>query len=276
MANPMRDEESAKRLARAIASDISIYNEAAIIKGIEEDNLFEVLEEQIEEGRAMIEEGIERITVLSGHLLHYAREWQPQLQWTDVGAVVAKVCDQNRPAAAEQGVSLRIDLPGGLPDVHCDPSLVHMAVTDIVVNAIDACAWKDYGPDERPEVAVRTSAAGDGDAYLIEVRDNGCGMTEEIRENIFTPFFSTKKIAGTGLGLAQTARIIKAHGGQVEVESAPDRGQALLEGGNYRLAVRCRETRPGCSPAGPALLFRLWSVACSRIDWQSCLPVRDG
>jgi len=47
-----RDEEGAKRLARAIASDISIYNEAKIIKGIEEDNLFEVLSEQIEEGRA--------------------------------------------------------------------------------------------------------------------------------------------------------------------------------------------------------------------------------
>ncbi|MCM8789386.1 MAG: hypothetical protein NC907_06325 [Candidatus Omnitrophica bacterium] len=48
----MRDEESAKRLARAIASDISIYNEAKIIKGIEEDNLFEILHDQIEEQRA--------------------------------------------------------------------------------------------------------------------------------------------------------------------------------------------------------------------------------
>jgi len=51
MAPPLRDEESAKRLARAIASDVSIYNEAKIIKGIEDDNLFDVLKEQIEEGR---------------------------------------------------------------------------------------------------------------------------------------------------------------------------------------------------------------------------------
>jgi two-component system C4-dicarboxylate transport sensor histidine kinase DctB len=49
-------------------------------------------------------------------------------------------------------------------------------------------------------------------------------MTEDIRPNIFTPFFSTKKTSGTGLGLAQTARIIKAHGGQVLVETEPDRG----------------------------------------------------
>jgi hypothetical protein len=52
MVPPLRDEESARRLARAIASDISIYNEAKIIKGIEDDNLFDILEEQIEEGRS--------------------------------------------------------------------------------------------------------------------------------------------------------------------------------------------------------------------------------
>jgi hypothetical protein len=51
MASAMNPEERAKRLARAIASDISIYNESAIVKGIEEDNLFEALEDQIEEGR---------------------------------------------------------------------------------------------------------------------------------------------------------------------------------------------------------------------------------
>jgi len=51
MAPPYKDEESSKRLARAIASDISIYNEAKIIKGIEEDTLFQALADQIEEGR---------------------------------------------------------------------------------------------------------------------------------------------------------------------------------------------------------------------------------
>jgi two-component system NtrC family sensor kinase len=59
---------------------------------------------------------------------------------------------------------------------------------------------------------------------VIEVRDNGCGMTEEIKRNIFAPFFSTKKTLGTGLGLALTARIIKVHGGELSVESEPDQG----------------------------------------------------
>jgi two-component system sensor histidine kinase AtoS len=179
---------------------------------------------QIEEGRAMIEEGIERITDLSHHMLHYAREWKPQLQKADLNDLVANVCELNRQTAANQGVTLRHDLPEGLPAVVCDPELIHMAVTDILVNAVEACVWKDYGPGETPEVVVTNALADGGRTFVIEVRDNGCGMTEDIRANIFTPFFSTKKTAGTGLGLAQTARVLKAHGGQVLVDSEPDRG----------------------------------------------------
>jgi signal transduction histidine kinase len=175
----------------------------------------------------MIDEGIERITDLSHHMLHYAREWKPQLQRVDLSVLVANVCELNRQTAANQGVTLRHDLPEGLPAVLCDPELIHMAVTDILVNAIDACVWKAYGPGESPEVVVTCSLIDDGRVLVTEVRDNGCGMTDDIRPNIFTPFFSTKKTSGTGLGLAQTARIIKAHGGQVLVETEPDRGAAF-------------------------------------------------
>ena len=59
---------------------------------------------------------------------------------------------------------------------------------------------------------------------MIEVKDNGCGMTEEVKRNIFTPFFSTKSRAGTGLGLAITSRMIEVHNGKIDVESEPERG----------------------------------------------------
>ncbi len=99
-----------------------------------------------------------------------------------------------------------------------------MATTDILVNAIDACTSKEYGDGETPEIVMASRLDETGKFSVIEVRDNGCGMTEEVKRNIFTPFFSTKDTMGTGLGLALTARIIRVHGGEILVDSEPGRG----------------------------------------------------
>ena len=183
--------------------------------------------QRIEEGWVMVEEGIARIGTLSNNMLNYAKEWKLDLQRTELDEMIASICELNRQAAAKQGVAFRCEVPAGLPAVLCDQKLIHMAATDILVNAIDACADKDYAPGETAEIVFRNSLGAEGDFFEIEIRDNGCGMTEEIRRNIFTPFFSTKKTLGTGLGLALTARIIKAHGGEVSAESEPDRGTAF-------------------------------------------------
>jgi len=180
--------------------------------------------QRIREGWAMVEEGIERIGDLSNHMLNYAKEWKLESRRVDLNELMGNVCELNRRTAAERGVTLRHEAADGLPAVVCDPKLIHMAVTDILVNAIDACTWKEYRPGESPEVVLNSSLAQGGDFLVIEVRDNGCGMNEEIRRSIFTPFFSTKKTLGTGLGLALTARIVKLHGGTISVESEPERG----------------------------------------------------
>jgi PAS domain S-box-containing protein len=180
--------------------------------------------QRIQEGWAMVEEGIERIGSLSNHMLNYAKEWKLELQEVDLNELVAKLCESNRQTAADRGVTLRREVADGLPAVRCDPKLIHMAATDILLNAIDACTWKEYRGGECPEVVLKNGLTQDGGSFVIEVRDNGCGMNEQIRRNIFTPFFSTKETRGTGLGLALTARIVKLHRGAVTVESEPDRG----------------------------------------------------
>ncbi len=58
----------------------------------------------------------------------------------------------------------------------------------------------------------------------IQVKDNGEGMTEEVRKRVFTPFFSTKDKKGTGMGLAVVARIVESHEGDTYVESEPGEG----------------------------------------------------
>jgi PAS domain S-box-containing protein len=180
--------------------------------------------QRIEEGTAMVQEGIERIDAFSRNMLNYAKEWKLGLQRTDLNDLVARICERNRQTAINQGVTLRSEVPPGLPPVLCDPELIYIAVTDILVNAIDACTWKEYRSGESPEVVLKNSLIDRGNYLVIEISDNGCGMDEEVKRNIFVPFFSTRKTLGTGLGLALTAKIINVHGGEVTVESEPDQG----------------------------------------------------
>jgi signal transduction histidine kinase len=83
---------------------------------------------------------------------------------------------------------------------------------------------KDYPDGETPEIVIRTRREGDDGRAVVEIEDNGTGMTPEVRVSVFVPFFSTKKKWGTGLGLALTARIIDLHDGEIEVESEPGEG----------------------------------------------------
>ncbi|MFV1967304.1 MAG: PAS domain-containing sensor histidine kinase [Pirellulaceae bacterium] len=178
----------------------------------------------LEEGWAMVEEGIERISSLSNSMLDYARDWKPDLQRVDLGDLMVKICELNRSAAGEHGVALRCEVPDGLPPVLCDPKLIHLATTDLLVNAIDACTGKEYRSGESPEVVLKNFLSEGEELIVIEVRDNGCGMNEETRRSALVPFFSTKDNRGTGLGLAMAARIVNLHGGGIYLESEPGQG----------------------------------------------------
>ncbi len=180
--------------------------------------------EMISEGWVMAEEGISRITALSMSMLNYVKEWKPNLKETKPDVLANDIVGVVRQSAADKGVEVRAEVPDTRALLICDPEMIQMALMDIVSNAVDACTWKDYGDGQTPRVLVSVAVGGNGTQALFEVRDNGCGMTEEIRKDIFTPFFSTKKKWGTGLGLALTSRIINLHGGRINVESEPNRG----------------------------------------------------
>jgi len=195
--------------------------------GMSKDN-----RDRAEEGWTMVDAGIGRISSLSENMLNYAKEWKRELRRVDIRDLITRVLAEHRQTAAEQGVTLRHEIPEGLPSVLCDPKLIHMAVTDLVVNALDACV-ADVPPadaprtDERSEVVLKNSLNEKRDSFVIEVRDNGCGMDEKTKLDIFTPFFTTKLAHGTGLGLALTARVVNVHGGEIFVESELERGTAF-------------------------------------------------
>jgi signal transduction histidine kinase len=105
---------------------------------------------------------------------------------------------------------------GTLPPVDCDPGQINQVFVNILANACDALG-------DRGTLALRTRA--DGDTVRVEIRDDGPGIPPDVRARIFDPFFTTKDVgAGTGLGLSISHGIIAAHGGRIEVESAPGQG----------------------------------------------------
>jgi len=116
--------------------------------------------------------------------------------------------------------NVEVALPEDLPSIEGDASRLSQVFLNVLINAAQAM------PD-RPssQNLIRISAATAEGRVSIEVRDNGSGMTPEVRRRIFDPFFTTKPVGvGTGLGLSIVHSILKAMRGEVGVESVPGAG----------------------------------------------------
>jgi len=173
----------------------------------------------LSEGWDMVEEGISKLTDMSLNMLKYVKQWKPKYDPVDLGQILTDIhhiCKQN---AANYKIKFPLHIGPDLPPVSCDGQMVYTAVMDIVSNAFDACLWKEYKNGTAPEIAMSVQVCNERREAVIEIKDNGCGMTREVKERIFVPFFSTKSKAGTGLGLAIASRMIAVHGGKIDVES---------------------------------------------------------
>ncbi|HSN90617.1 MAG TPA: ATP-binding protein [Anaeromyxobacteraceae bacterium] len=119
------------------------------------------------------------------------------------------------------GVSVRLDLPAGLPRVRGNEQQLQQVLVNLVMNAAHAMEAADRR-------VLDLSTRAEGDRVVLAVRDTGVGMTAETRARLFTPFFTTKAPGqGTGLGLSVTRRIVEEHGGTIGVDSEPGRGAAF-------------------------------------------------
>ncbi|MGC1423854.1 MAG: ATP-binding protein [Terracidiphilus sp.] len=121
-----------------------------------------------------------------------------------------------------EGITVQLDLEPGLPLVLADHEAIRRALANLIDNAAEAM----QGSLLRI-LRVRSSLAEDGAAVEIEVSDTGHGLTEEIRERLFLPFYSTKH-RGTGLGLSIAAKIIQELGGSIRAESNTPKGARFL------------------------------------------------
>jgi signal transduction histidine kinase/ActR/RegA family two-component response regulator len=167
----------------------------------------------------------------------YRRDLDPnQLEKVNVNQAIEEVVELTRPRwrdlAQRQGISIHIkyDLSPNPPLLVCNATELREALTNIIFNSVDALP---QGGDitfvtrsaTRPALAEGT---GPEPVLQIEVRDNGIGMDERVRQHCLEPFFSTKtQTGGTGLGLAMVYGMVKRHDGGVEFESEPNRGTCV-------------------------------------------------
>lgn len=121
-----------------------------------------------------------------------------------------------------EGITVKRDLEPGLPLVLADHESIRRALANLIDNAAEAM----QGSLLRI-LCVRTSLSEDGAAIEVEVSDTGHGLTEEIRERLFLPFYSTKH-RGTGLGLSIAAKIVQETGGSIRAESNAPKGARFL------------------------------------------------
>jgi two-component system NtrC family sensor kinase len=174
----------------------------------------------------MIQEEAFRCKEITQKLLAFSRGGDRKREKTDLGEIIQGVLDMVQHVPNSKGKNIVFE-PSPYLDAWVNSQEIKQVFLNLVVNALDSM-------DEGGTVTI--TAGVKGNMVELSFRDTGCGMSEEILENIFEPFFTRSRTGkGTGLGLSISHRIITQHGGEIEASSAgPDRGSAFL----VRLPIR--------------------------------------
>lgn len=144
----------------------------------------------------------------------------PAVRSFPAAELLARVAQLMQPELDRRAIVLTQSVMPRNLEIAADPDLLEQALINLLRNAIDALAGA-----AAPQIRLTAEIDSEGRAVLA-VQDNGQGMDEQVRQNIFVPFFTTKK-HGTGVGLSLVRQIMRSHHGSVGVHSAPGEGTAV-------------------------------------------------
>ncbi len=170
--------------------------------------------EILSEFLSIIEEEVMRLNDMTTSFLGFSKPAPLRLKTCDLNAIVKATVGLIRQEATDRNIEVIVLVDEHVPPVQCDYSRMKQALLNLLINAMDASGAGD---------AITISTEVPAGALRISVQDTGRGIRSEDLEKIFKPFYTTKT-RGSGLGLAIVDRIVKEHGGRIEVDSAPDRG----------------------------------------------------
>jgi nitrogen fixation/metabolism regulation signal transduction histidine kinase len=212
-------QEIARRLAHEIKNPLTPIQMAM-------DTLRKVWRKQhpsfgeiLEESTTTVLEEVERLKLIVSEFSDFARLPKPAPMPTDLNEVVAGAL-----ALYEGATPVERRLGDGLPAIEVDKGQMTQVLLNLLENSRDAIASKDDG-----KIVVTTRRGDNGDRLELTIEDNGPGVPSDIRDRVFTPYFTTKQgRGGTGLGLAIVHRIVSDHGGRIMVSEAAAGGARVV------------------------------------------------
>jgi len=226
--NLKKAQEDARRAERLAAlGQLSaglaheIRNPLGVIKGSAE-----ILNQKLADSNPLAQElsgyiytEVNRLSGLVARFLDFARPSQLDLRRTDLPALVEKTLKSVSEQQPMDKIAVKTEYAPALPPVMADQQLCDQVFTNLISNACEAMG--EQGGELRINLQPRNS--GSKHEVVVDIEDTGPGIPADIKEQIFNPFFTTKK-SGVGLGLAIVTKIVDAHGGTVRVTSEPGHG----------------------------------------------------
>jgi PAS domain S-box-containing protein len=175
-----------------------------------------------------------RLDYIIRQFLQAIRPTPLQLTVASVNDVIRETIDLLQPEIENRGVTIKERLARQLPGIPIDPAQIKQALVNLIKNALQAMTKGGV-------LTLKTDQAAEG--IVITVSDTGGGIPQEQIKRIFEPFYTTKK-KGTGLGLMIVQRIVREHGGRIELESRVNQGTT------FRIWLPLHERRPRLLEAG--------------------------
>jgi nitrogen fixation/metabolism regulation signal transduction histidine kinase len=203
-----------------IATLSSVINEMLQEKAIQNAHHSQPEEEE----DADIRNSLQTIENRSKGLVSFVRAYssltqtaKPVMREVKVAELFTRVYTLLRPGIDKKGINFTILLLQDDLRIMADPELLEQVLINLILNAIDALEGR-----EKPAIEL-TASINAGQQTVIQVKDNGAGIDEEVLQNIFVPFFTTKK-KGSGIGLSLSKQIMLLHKGNITVQSAKGEG----------------------------------------------------
>jgi PAS domain S-box-containing protein len=178
--------------------------------------------DRIQLGWGMLHRNIDKISILVKSLLEFARGHTPQVTMVNPVDLVHEVVELYKKTAEKEGIKIKLKTSPAIDSAPMDHDSIHSCLTNLVTNALDACQASD-----KVECRITVGCYDKDNCIIFEVADEGCGMAYEVKQMIFTNFFTTKGTKGTGLGMLTVQKAAHEHGGKVIFESREGKGSVF-------------------------------------------------